>query len=121
MRHPPVVAVRHGLQQYRARGPGLLLVVVALGDDAIEELPAVHGLGDEVEVVGLLEEVVDPDDVGAVAEGLEDADLVLEGGNVLLLELGAGHALDGVLVGGGAPVRGAAHGGKGLRAELRGI
>ena len=88
------VTIADGLEDDAAGITGLLLVVVGLGDDAIEQLTAGHLLHDEVVVARLLEEVVQTDDV-RVSELLEDGHLVEEGGGILLGQLGPVDALDG--------------------------
>ena len=88
------VAVRQRLEQRPAHVARLLLVVVLLGHDAIEQLPAAHLFGDQVVVLRFVKDVVQADDV-RMLEFLEDIDLILEGQLVLLGELGLGHDLDG--------------------------
>ena len=88
------MTVADGLEDDAAGIAGLLLVVVGLGDDAIEQLTASHLLHDQIVVSRLLEEVVQTNDV-RVSELLEDGHLVEEGGGILLGELGPVDALDG--------------------------
>ena len=114
------MAVIHRLQQYLARVPRLLLVVIALRHDPVEQLAPLARLHHQEERVLLVEEVVQADDVGAAVQRRKDGHLVLEGDDVLLLELGPLDALDGELLGGGALVRAAPDGGEGPGPELCG-
>lgn len=54
---------------------GLTLAVVALEDDAVEELAAVAELHDEVDGGGVLEGVADADDVWVLGEVVHDLNL----------------------------------------------
>jgi len=78
---------------------------VALGDDAVEELAALAELHDDVDVLAALVRVDELDDVGVVAEVVQDADLASNVFHVLgahQLSLGDGLARSlalGLLVG----------------------
>ena len=94
MHDAQLVAVLNSFNDGAHRLGRVLFTVLALFNNAIEQFAAGHLLHDEVVVAGLLEEVVQADDVG-VAELLEDGHLVEEGRGVLFGELGPVDALDG--------------------------
>ncbi|EJK72153.1 hypothetical protein THAOC_06347, partial [Thalassiosira oceanica] len=119
MRHASIVAERDGLQEYLARHPRLLLVVVALLDDPVEQLPAAQFLHDEVERPRLVEEVVEAGYVRAVLQCAKYFYFVLQREDVLLLQLGPLDDFYGVLHIWIAPVLAAPNCGKCPRTELR--
>jgi len=69
------VHVLESAQQHLCKPSRLLLVVVGLGNDAIEELAPRYLLKHEVEVPPLLEQLVSSHDVG-VRQGLQHADFI---------------------------------------------
>ena len=118
VRHASIVTEHDGLQEYFARHPRLLFVVVALLYDPVEQLPAGQFLHDEVERLRLVEEVVEAGYVRAVLERAEYLHLVLQREDVLLLQLRPIDDFYGVLRLRVAPVLAALHSGKRPRAEL---
>lgn len=95
MRNLLLVAELDRLEQDHAGIPRLLLIVVALFHNAIEQLSAHHLLGNQIVIIALLKDIVEPDNV-RMLEIFQDRNLILQCYLILVRQFRLGDNLDGV-------------------------